>query len=361
VRAWFCFVLAGLAGVFYLFIQCGAFAGCGSLGVSPATRPEQSVAGLAGLAESRCSRFANNAFRRCAALRRARGAPYVCAEGAGAMNYRHEFHAGNFADVLKHVLLVRALLYLRRKDKPFRYIDTHAGAGLYDLDGPEALRSGEARFGIDLLRAATLSAPAAELIAPYLDIVGAGRLYPGSPRIAQALLRPGDRALCCELLPQAADGLKRALGRDRRAKVVEIDGHQGLNAFVPPPERRGLVLIDPPFERRDDYERAHESLAAALRKWPGGIYMIWQPVKEPEVAEAFCAAVGALAETLRIDLQAGAPARGLGRTGVLVVNPPYTLEQEAFALLPDLTRILARDDTAQFWVERLGGAKVPSQ
>ena len=277
------------------------------------------------------------------------------------MNYRHEFHAGNFADVLKHVLLVRALLYLRRKDKPFRYIDTHAGAGLFDLDGPEALRSGEAREGIDRLRAENLSGAAAELVAPYLDIVGAGRVYPGSPKIAQALLRPDDKALCCELLPEAAKNLRRALGRDRRVKVLEIDGHQGLSAFVPPPERRGLVLIDPPFERRDDYERAYDSLAGALRKWPGGTYMIWQPVKERDVADAFCAAVGGLGEVLRIDLQVAAPGRGLGRTGLLVVNPPFVLEEEALALLPALTRVLARDDSAKFWVERVGAGKVPSR
>jgi 23S rRNA (adenine2030-N6)-methyltransferase len=276
------------------------------------------------------------------------------------MNYRHEFHAGNFADVLKHALLARVLLYLRRKDKPFRYIDTHAGAGLFDLDGPEAQRSGEARAGIFRLREADIAPEAAALLSPYLEIVGATNLYPGSPKIAQALLRPQDKALCCELLPQAAASLRGALARDRRAKVVEIDGFQGLNAFVPPPERRGLVLIDPPFERRDEYERAYDALAAALRKWPGGTYMVWQPVKEPEVADAFCAAVGGLAETLRIDLQVGAP-KGLGRTGLLVVNPPYALEQEAATLLPELTRILAQDATARFWLERLGPPKVPPQ
>jgi 23S rRNA (adenine2030-N6)-methyltransferase len=277
------------------------------------------------------------------------------------MNYRHEFHAGNFADVLKHALLVRVLLYLRRKEKPFRYIDTHAGAGLYDLDGPEAQRSGEARAGILRLREAALAPEAAELLAPYLDIVGAKNLYPGSPKIAQALLRPQDKGLCCELLPEAAARLRGALARDRRMKVVELDGHQGLNAFVPPPERRGVVLIDPPFERRDDYERAHDSLSAALRKWPGGVFMIWQPVKEKEVADAFCAALGALAESLRIDLQVAAPGKGLTRTGVIVVNPPYVLEQEAAALLPELMRVLAQDDKAAFSLERLGTAKVSSQ
>lgn len=281
------------------------------------------------------------------------------------MNYRHEFHAGNFADVLKHALLVRTLLYLRRKDKAFRYIDTHSGAGLYDLSGPEAQRSGEARDGVDRLRAASLSPAAAELLTPYLDSVGAGPLYPGSPKIAQSFLRPQDKALCCELLPQAAADLHRTLGRDARVKVIERDGYQGLNAFVPPPERRGLVLIDPPFERRDDYERAFDSLAAALKKWPGGTFMIWQPVKEPDIADAFCREIGGLAEGLRIDLQVRASGQGLGRTGVVVVNPPYVLEEEASVLLPELTRLLAQDETARFWLEPLGlrrdAPKVPSR
>jgi len=277
------------------------------------------------------------------------------------MNYRHEFHAGNFADVLKHALLVRILIYLRRKDKPFRYIDTHAGAGLYDLDGPEAQRSGEARAGIVRLRDARISPEAAELLAPYLEAVGASNLYPGSPKIAQTFFRPQDRGLCCELLPEAAQTLRGALARDRRLKVVEIDGFTGLNAFVPPPERRGLVLIDPPFERRDDYERVYDSLGCALRKWPGGVFMVWQPVKEPEVADAFCAAVGGLAEALRIDLQVAAPGKGLSRTGLIVINPPFVLEQEASALLPELTRVLALDEKAAFSLERLGSAKVSSQ
>jgi 23S rRNA (adenine2030-N6)-methyltransferase len=285
------------------------------------------------------------------------------------MNYRHEFHAGNFADVLKHVLLVRILLYLRRKDKAFRFIDTHSGAGLYDLDSPEAARSGEAGFGIRQLRAATIPTPAADLLAPYLEAVGAlgaEHLYPGSPRIAQHFLRPRDRALCCELLPQAAADLRRALGGDSRAKVIEIDGYQGLNAFLPPPERRGLALIDPPFEGRDEYERLYDSLAAGVRKWPGGVFMIWQPVKEPDIAERFCRAVGDLGEALRIealriDLQVAAPGAGLSRTGLVVLNPPYILEEEAKILLPALTATLARGAGAQFWIERLGPTKVPSQ
>ncbi len=286
------------------------------------------------------------------------------------MNYRHEFHAGNFADVLKHAVLVRTLLYLRRKDKPFRVIDTHAGAGLYDLSAPEAVRSGEARDGIlRLLEGADLGA-AAELLAPYLDAVRAAqidafeppRLYPGSPLIAQSLLRPQDRALFCELLPEAAQALRRTLGRDARVKPVEIDGYAGLKAYMPPKERRGVVLIDPPFERRDEYERLFDAVVAAMRKWPTGVFIVWQPVKEPEIAGAFCRALAARTKDwLRIELQVETPAPGrpLARTGLMVVNPPYVLAQEMKIVLPALARILARGPGSEFLVES-GAAGDPS-
>ena len=278
------------------------------------------------------------------------------------MNYRHEFHAGNFADVLKHAVLVRTLLYLRRKDKPFRVIDTHAGAGLYDLSGPEAARANEARDGIlRLLNGADLGA-AAELLAPYLDAVraaGAPRLYPGSPVIARSLLRPQDRALFCELLPEAAQNLRRALGRDARVKQLEIDGYAGLKAYLPPKERRGLVLIDPPFERRDEYERLHDLIVDALRRWPGGIFIVWQPIKEPEIANSFCRALAARApDWLRIELQVETPAPGrpLAGAGLMVVNPPYVLKDELEVILPALAHALARGPGAGFSIERGGAA-----
>ena len=283
------------------------------------------------------------------------------------MNYRHEFHAGNFADVLKHAVLVRTLLYLRRKDKPFRVIDTHAGAGLYDLSGPEAARSGEGRDGIlRLLEGADLG-EASGLLAPYLDVVraaGAPRLYPGSPLIAQSLLRPQDRALFCELLPEAAQALRRAVGRDARVKQIEIDGYGGLRAYLPPRERRGLVLIDPPFERRDEYERLFDAVVAAMRKWPTGIFIVWQPVKEPEIANAFCRALAAQApDWLRIELQVETPALGrpLARTGLMVVNPPYVLEDEMKNILPALAGALARGPGAEFSIERGGDAEHGAQ
>lgn len=271
------------------------------------------------------------------------------------MNYRHEFHAGNFADVLKHFVLVRALLYLRRKDKPFRVIDTHAGAGLYDLGGEEAMRSGEAAQGVTRLFAADFGA-ASELIQPYLDVVqnfGAQK-YPGSPLIAQKFLRETDRALFCELLPQAAENLRAALGRDSRVKMIERDGYEGLNAFVPPPERRGLVLIDPPFERRDEYERLFDTLASALRKWPGGMFLIWQPIKQRDVADAFCASAQKLSPSwLRVDLQVEAPADGrpLARTGLMMLNPPFALRDELALALPVLTALLACGAGAEFLLD----------
>jgi 23S rRNA (adenine2030-N6)-methyltransferase len=283
------------------------------------------------------------------------------------MNYRHEFHAGNFADVLKHVFLTRVLVYLRRKDKAFRYIDTHAGAGMFDLGGPEAARSGEWRDGIGRLLDAKLDAEAAELFAPYLAALNLAPgapplLYPGSPKIAQSLLRPQDRAALSEKLPEAALALRRLVGRDARVKVVEIDGYQGLIAFTPPVERRGVVLIDPPFERRDEFERLFDTLGEALRKWPGGTYMIWYPVKEPDLVEQFCRAVGGLGHpALRLELQVEAPEQGrpLARTGLVIVNPPFVLEAEAQVILPLLAQSLARGPGAQFQLEWLARETAP--
>src|SRR5947207_156482 len=170
------------------------------------------------------------------------------------MNYRHAFHAGSFADVLKHAVLARVLLHMRAKPAAFRVIDTHAGAGLYDLAGPEASRSFEWRSGIERLLNAKLSVQLREFLAPYLDCVAqlnSGprlRVYPGSPLISRAFLRPQDRLLACELEPGAARALARNLASDRRAKMVQIDGWTALKAYLPPVERRGIVLVDPPFE-----------------------------------------------------------------------------------------------------------------
>src|SRR3954447_9251147 len=207
------------------------------------------------------------------------------------MNYRHAFHAGSFADVIKHIVLVRILLYLQEKPAAFRVIDTHAGAGRYDLTGDEAQRSGEWRTGIARMMQARFSEKVLPLLVPYLDIVRAFNsgaelaAYPGSPLIARALLRPQDRMTACEIEGGARKQLIDALRRDTQARVVDLDGWKALSAFVPPNERRGLVLIDPPFEAKDEFERLATGFAKAFAKWPTGSYMLWYPVKSRRAAD----------------------------------------------------------------------------
>lgn len=279
------------------------------------------------------------------------------------MNYRHSFHAGNFADVFKHVLLTRILVYLTMKDAPLRYLDTHAGTGRYDLFSSEAQRSGEWREGVGRFGAITWPVEVAALLAPYLRALGpfgaegAPKIYPGSPAIAQTLLRSQDRLTLCEAHWQDAKALAKALGRDRRVKAIEIDGWTALKAYVPPVERRGLVLIDPPFESSDEFLRMREGLNAAYAKWPTGVYALWYPLKDPRAAHAFCAALvgDGLTHMLRLELtteaiRTDAPLAGCG---LLVVNPPHVLEAEARALSPALSEGLARGPGASWLVERI--------
>jgi 23S rRNA (adenine2030-N6)-methyltransferase len=283
------------------------------------------------------------------------------------MNYRHAFHAGSFADVVKHIVLVRILLHLRAKPAAFRVIDTHAGAGLYDLAGDEAARSGEWREGIGRLVTAVIAEEARALIAPYLGAVaacnvGAGRLavYPGSPVLVRALLRPQDRLIACELEPNAAAALARNLRRDARSKAVAIDGWTALNAYVPPKERRGVVLIDPPFEDAADFQRLAHGLAAAHRKWPGGIYLLWYPIKEREAPDALARRLrqSGVGKILRAELRVAVPAAStrLAACGLIVVNPPWTLAGELEILLPELAAALAGAEGAHR-VDWLAGEK----
>ena len=267
------------------------------------------------------------------------------------MNYRHAFHAGNFADVHKHAVLGRVLTHLRLKPAAFRVIDTHAGAGRYDLSAPQSARSGEWRQGIARVLGASGPDEAGTLLAPYLDIVSAlnpgGTLsvYPGSPLIVQNLLRPQDRLVACELEPTAAAALAAALRGDRRAKALTIDGWTALGAYVPPKERRGLVLIDPPFEEAADFGRLSGALAAAYRKWPTGIYMLWYPIKERDAPDALARRLQRLAvpKLLRSELTLSQPhvEGGLLGSGLVVVNPPFTLEAELRHLMPALGAMLS--------------------
>ena len=272
------------------------------------------------------------------------------------MNYQHAFHAGNFADVHKHVVLVRILEHLRTKPAAFRVIDSHAGAGRYDLLGPEPSRSGEWRQGIqriwDMARQSSADRdPTLALLAPYLDIVtalnpgGALHIYPGSPLIAKALLRHQDRLIACELEPRAGALLKATLRGDRRTKMLAIDGWTALGATIPPKERRGLVLVDPPFEDGADFMQLSGALGDAHRKWPTGIYMLWYPIKDRGAPDALARRLRRLgvAKILRSEIALGPPRAdaGLVGSGLILVNPPYILEPELRGLLPALGRMLS--------------------
>jgi len=249
------------------------------------------------------------------------------------MNYRHTFHAGNFADVVKHLALVRILLHLCRKEAPFVVIDSHAGRGVYDLTSNEAQRTGEAETGIARLRA--LSGP--EALQTYLSLAADPRAYPGSPLIAAKLLRPQDRLVAVEKHPEEAAALKKTLAPFRKARVEEDDGYRRLAALLPPPERRGLVLIDPPFEAVDEFEHLAEAAKQGLARFATGIFLIWYPVKSQPAARAFCgevlAGAAASVSALTIDTAITAPEGKLDRAGLLLLNPPYGFEADMKEML----------------------------
>jgi 23S rRNA (adenine2030-N6)-methyltransferase len=282
------------------------------------------------------------------------------------MNYRHAFHAGGFADVIKHIVLVRMLTYLQEKPAAFRVIDTHAGAGVYDLTSDEAQRSGEWLTGIARVMQARFSETTLPLVAPYLDIVRAFnaprelKAYPGSPLIARALLRPQDRLTACEVEPKARKRLIEALRRDIQARVVDLDGWTALPAFVPPKERRGLVLIDPPYEQKDEFERLATGFAEAFAKWPTGSYLLWYPVKSRRATDTLARHVAdAIAagptpgKCLRLEFSVAPQAAdtALASAGLLIVNPPWTLLGELKAILPELEKPLGQGGAGRFRLE----------
>jgi 23S rRNA (adenine2030-N6)-methyltransferase len=282
------------------------------------------------------------------------------------MNYRHAFHAGGFADVIKHIVMVRMLVYLQDKQAALRVIDTHAGAGVYDLTSDEARRGGEWLTGIARMMQARFSEKTQALLKPYLDIVRAFnpqaelKAYPGSPLIARALLRPQDRLTACEVEPKARKRLIDALRRDTQARVVDLDGWLALPAFVPPKERRGLVLIDPPYEHKDEFERLAEGFAEAFAKWPTGSYLLWYPVKSRRATDSLARhvaeVVGAATPSgkcLRLEFSVAPQTAGaaLGSAGLLIVNPPWTLSGELKAILPELEKPLGQGGAGRFRLE----------
>jgi 23S rRNA (adenine2030-N6)-methyltransferase len=282
------------------------------------------------------------------------------------MNYRHAFHAGGFADVIKHIVLVRILTYLQDKQAAFRVIDTHAGAGVYDLTSDEALRGGEWLTGVARVMQARFSETTLPLVAPYLDIIRAFnpqhelKAYPGSPLIARALLRPQDRLTACEVEPKARKRLIDALRRDTQARVVDLDGWVALPAFVPPKERRGLVLIDPPYEQKDEFERIAAGFTEAFTKWPSGSYLLWYPVKSRRASDNLARHVAEVVGTgappgkcLRLEFSAAPQTArpALKSAGLLIVNPPWTLAGELKAILPELEKPLGQGGAGRFRLE----------
>lgn len=267
------------------------------------------------------------------------------------MNYRHAYHAGNFADVLKHVVLVGVLDRLGQKSAPYCYFDTHAGRGEYPLGAAETQRAGEFREGIAKLLGATDAPP---LVERYLNLVRqfgveSGTLvrYPGSPCLALAAARANDRAVLCELEPREADALRSLLKRDGRAAVHERNGYEALPALVPPREKRGFVLIDPPYEDPKEFEQLERTLLASIARWPSGVYGAWYPIKHGDASGRFLARMAAsgVRRQLAVELTVERDdlPGGLNGTGLLLVNPPYQLDTDLTEALAWLQPRLARE------------------
>jgi 23S rRNA (adenine2030-N6)-methyltransferase len=261
------------------------------------------------------------------------------------MNYRHAYHAGNHADVLKHIVLARVLEHMKKKYKPFRVIDAHAGIGLYDLGGIEAGKTGEWEGGIGKLTE-PFSSEVEALISPYRAVIsalnrhGGIRLYPGSPELALRLMREQDRMIANELHPEDAVMLERHFIRDPRVDVTSMDAETCIKAKLPPPERRGVILIDPPYELKNEAEKAVRMLAHGLRRFAQGVFLLWYPLKADDTAAQIVEQVRSLgiAGTLKAELRIreAFSAGGLAGSGVLIVNAPYRLDAELDAVLPAL-------------------------
>jgi len=284
------------------------------------------------------------------------------------LSYRHGFHAGNFADVLKHLVQVEILTYLQKKDKPLDYIDTHAGAGLYRLQDDMAARNCEYGNGISRLLSEGSGLPALEpcleALRPYLNSVLAhnagGRLqvYPGSPAIACGLLRPQDRAWLFELHPADVEQLRRACA-GRNIHIRGEDGFRGLAALLPTPSRRALVLIDPPYELKEDYQRVVDALKLIYRKMPTATVALWYPVVErgriDQLEHQVVVSGIRRVEQFELGIRADTDGRGMTASGMIVVNPPWTLRDKMAELLPPLAKLLSEDGGAHQSIQTLVG------
>lgn len=282
------------------------------------------------------------------------------------MNYRHAFHAGNFADVLKHLLFSQVITYLKRKPAPFRVIDTHAGAGVYELDSDKAAKTGEWREGIGRLLEADIPDELAFFFAPLLDTIqringgtisGGIRLYPGSPVLAAELIRPNDMVIANELHPEDRRALEHVLSAYRNSKVTGLDGYVALKSMLPPKERRGVVLIDPPFEQDGELGRLVDGLREGVRRFAHGTFMLWFPIKDPRTVAAFKRDLLQLgrAKLLVVEFYVRATdnVERLNGHGLVILNPPYMLADDLQRALPFLVRVLEQGDGARFGIDWL--------
>lgn len=279
------------------------------------------------------------------------------------MNYRHIYHAGNFADVLKHAVLARLVVYMGQKDKAFRVLDTHAGIGLYDLSSEEAQKTGEWRDGIGRILDADIPARAKAILEPYLTAVrdlnpnGGLTLYPGSPKLTRMLMRPQDRLSAMELHPDDYETLHRLFDGDFQSRITELDGWLALGAHLPPKEKRGIVLVDPPFEIPGEYERLVDGLSKAYRRFSGGTFCLWYPLKQGAPIREFHEALKTLEIPkmlcAELSVRSDRDTTGLSGTGLIIVNPPFTLKDDLDVLLPFLKDKLKQDRHASaraFWL-----------
>lgn len=276
------------------------------------------------------------------------------------MNYRHAYHAGNFADLHKHAALTAVLLHLRKKETPFAVIDTHSGRGLYDLSGEEALRSGESGEGIAKLTGHVARAP---VLARYIDVVrGFGpQHYPGSPLMTAMLLRPQDRLVAMEKHADELAALHGSLASFANARALSADGYARLPKLLPPPERRGLVLIDPPYEGADEWQQVATVFAEAYRRFAHGLYLIWHPLKSTVPAEALAGELktAGASQLLSLTFDVGtAPDDSTNRlsvSGLLAINPPYGFAEEMRAAQNELLPLLRRGAQARASLTWLAG------
>ncbi len=264
------------------------------------------------------------------------------------MNYSHSYHAGNFADVFKHAILVSLIEALQRKESGFCYIDTHAGAGLYDLSSDTAQKSKEYKSGISLL----LDQSCHDNIMTYVNCVKKAnpeselRYYPGSPYIAHSLLRAQDRMVLSELHPSVYQTIKERFAHDKRVSTHRLDAYQSLKAFLPPKERRGLILIDPPYEQQNEFSHLINTLPLALKRFATGVYAIWYPIKDRPPIERFYQELKKLIEQpmliAELCIYPESSAQHLNGCGMLIINPPWQLDKQINGYLPQLWSTLSQ-------------------